>query len=813
MALASRAGSLVGMQFPALAASALALILANSSSALQEDPSKDARSKDPLVRLGAIGAIRQGGVERAEKILLGLLKDDDWEVRERAIEALGSLGTPRESFKKLLDQALEAPVRRMRWAAADALAQLAPAEAFEELTDKARSKTAIRASEALARLAVAVVPPEEYEASRFEKLLRDKEITVRQAAAHALAMVADPAVALPLALGNEDVVVRCAALDAVVGRPQAGAMPVLLQHLARAELYDVERRRVLAALEALLRSPETRDEAAALGKEELAKGQVPADRLARCAEITLRLGVSDDLFGADGGLGALQEIMSGEEPGRRAAVHALRVVGTVEARDLLEEAAVEDPSPTVRLVALRGLRSAYPPVMVAEGEELPDGAISYPDRARWLGACLEGEQDAGVREELCVQLAMEAEPAAYSALVKALRDDDWRVASIAAVSLGMTRPPDALPQLEAMLDDATWQRRGAAAVGIGHTIQEGMIEPLIATLGDGEPAVAHSALEGLHRVTGRFDLGLEQDLWEEWWKEQGGKVRLKDPKRDAERRKKYGYSRPDSEIYKGLDVIVFVSRGDHIQNIFDRREIEYRTTEAARVPECGVHPEAVFVSNCTGEIEEGDVEYLAWFVRVGGSFFGSCWALSQTIEKIYPGVVRKLPTRNEVLDDVTACVLADPETNPYLRGAFSSAFQPIYHLEGAHLIEVLFPERCEVLLDSPEATQRHGGGNLAVWFDAGHGVILDSVNHFDLQGLETAPGLKKPEERQAYAVDHMGLTYPALREIQKEKYWRSNQKASKEVHDETAFRFVTNFVRAKRLGDDLESAAREASDE
>ncbi len=247
-------------------------------------------------------------------------------------------------------------------------------------------------------------------------------------------------------------------------------------------------------------------------------------------------------------------------------------------------------------------------------------------------------------------------------------------------------------------------------------------------------------------------------------------------------------------------MLVFTSRGDHIEQLLERLEIEHRQTQAAHVAAAGVHPEAIFVCNCTGEIESGDVDPLTWFVRTGGSFFGSCWALSQSIEKIHPGVVRKFETLSgEVLDDVRALPCA--ADSPFLNGVFGDGVVPIYHLEGAHLIEVLDPERTQVLIDSPDAAERHGSGNLAVWFPSGHGVILDSVNHFDLQGLEVAQGLKTERERQAYAVDHMGLTFAKWRETQKEEYWKTSPRAAKSVPDLSAFRFITNFVRRKRIGD------------
>ena len=52
-----------------------------------------------------------------------------------------------------------------------------------------------------------------------------------------------------------------------------------------------------------------------------------------------------------------------------------------------------------------------------------------------------------------------------------------------------------------------------------------------------------------------------------------------------------------------------------------------------------------------------------------------------------------------------------------------------------------------------------------------------------------------------YAVDHMGIDYPELRELQKRKVWDSSSASKKEARDLSAFRFITNFVRQKRRQD------------
>jgi hypothetical protein len=106
-----------------------------------------------------------------------------------------------------------------------------------------------------------------------------------------------------------------------------------------------------------------------------------------------------------------------------------------------------------------------------------------------------------------------------------------------------------------------------------------------------------------------------------------------------------------------------------------------------------------------------------------------------------------------------------------------------------------------VIVDSPDAAERWGCGNLAAWFFCGHGVLFDSANHFDLQGLGKIERLKTDKDRQAHAVDHMGLSFATLRATRTEAYWKSAGKASESVPDLSAFRLLTNFVRSKRIGE------------
>jgi len=416
-------------------------------------------------------------------------------------------------------------------------------------------------------------------------------------------------------------------------------------------------------------------------------------------------------------------------------------------------------------------------------------------------ARLAGDADVRLREQAAVALGVKGQPAVVAPLVAALADPSWEVACCAAVSLGKSRQPEALaPLIELRRTHPDWRLRGAAVVGMGHLYAKEAIPPIIAALEDEEGVVRRSAHEYL------LSLAAEEpeptvEAWTAWWQKTERFLQLYDPEERKARAEKFGYGISGKEeaaaLYRGMDVVVLLSRGDHIESVLDFLEVGYRTTEYGRTPEAELHARAVFVANCSGEIGVVDVGRLGWFVRVGGYFLGSCWALHETVERFYPGVVRKLPTMGEVLDDVTAAPCSPG--SPYLRGVFDDGVRPRYALEGAHLIEVLEPEACEVLVDSPECADRWGGGDLAVWFPAGHGMILDSVNHFDEQGLTRATHLKKAEQRQAYAVDHLGLRYEELRQVRKEKFWSKNHQAAQKIRDLSVFRIISNFVRLKRV--------------
>lgn len=767
------------------------LLLVAALPPAQEAPAKALKSKDPEARLAAVRALAEEAQDpEREKLLLSALDDDDWQVVEEAAAALGK-GATEKSLEPLVQLALEGPVRRVRRAAAESLATLDVEQAYEGLIKKLGGKLAANASEAALPLAPAL--DGKVSIKLFEKALKAKEAEARVAAARAVVRLSGPERAARLAelTAGEDHELAAAALEAAAASADPACAPVLFELLGRQRLIDVVERRVHGALRAVASAPGGEAALAALpGLLEDGALVHARPRLARLigALVEARGPSGERALAPERALELLAPLLAAEQPAARsAAVWALSRAGSEEAFARAAALGRSDPDAHVRLVALDVLLRGL-------------GADAAATRELALDR-LAKDADAGVRELAAVALGAKGATEALPPLVVALEDQEWSVGICAAVSLGRTKAPEAVGPLTTLYKTSEdWKRRGAAIVGLALLRAREGVPTVIAALADAEPLVQRTAYEFLVSLSGTR-LERTPAAWEAWWAEKGARLRLEVPEEVLKRRKELDYAEDPSEVFKGLDVVVYEAPragGDRIEDVLLFLEIDHRLTTSGHVTTDELHPEAVFVSNCTGELQAGDVERLAWFVRVGGYLFASCWAVEETVARIAPGFVRRLPTKGEVLDDVMATACSD---SSYLEGVFGRDVRPIYALEGAYLIEVLDPERVEVLIDSPMCATRWGGGDLAAWFHVGHGIVLDSVNHFDVQGLERGGGLKDGEERMAYAIDHMGLSFEDLRKERDEGFWERSQEAAEKVKDLSVFRLVMNFVREQRAAE------------
>ncbi|MFT5057715.1 MAG: HEAT repeat protein [Planctomycetota bacterium] len=743
------------------------------------------RDKSPDIRQATIEQAIEVGGEDVPKWLLKALKDKDWGVVLAAAKGLATHGSP-AAIKELQKLAMEAPLFSIRRAALDALAIIDPEKSADAFYKKAKGKTAEVAAFALSRLAKHGVLPAKL--TKLEKLASHREPEYQPAGIKAWVACSKPEdqpAVLAQALGSERLLLRTQAAEAAAVTCNPACLPVLREKLMEEGVNPVLERRLIRAIVACATVGEDKAERAALlGPELNGLGTQQPGGVARARILEAFVDLVED----DWRLAEIKKLTQSDDVDVRRA--ALKSLGSISGAASLGHG--------VELMADETNSDAMEPLILSV---LKLGGLDDEEARKALHRCITDELGTlASREDLCVALAHSTIPAAQEILVEASASIQGDLAQAALVAVGKGRGPKALEILTKAMDRPDWRDRGAAAVGLMHLALPECMGLLMKASEDEDPSVALTANRGLLRLSGRASKGAPKQGWEDWWKESQGKVSLRQREKSQSSFEKYGYTVPDALIYAGLDVVVIPGRGDHIETVLDRLGIIYRTVQAGQLAKQGLHPGAVLIAGCTGEIAPSDVPIVQWYVRCGGSLFTSCWSLTFTAQRAFPGVIVKADTDHEVMDRVRTEPAALGST--FLNGVFEGGSVPIYHLEGAHLIRVVDSIRAEVLIDSPEAAERHGSGDMAAWFRVGHGTVLDSVNHFDLQGLALATDLKKKEELQAYAVNHMGLSMSKLRLVAQERWWKSRDKASKNVDDMSAFRLLTNFVREKRLRGD-----------
>ena len=766
------------------------VLLPQAASAQTAD--KALRDKDPATREAAVKSLTQEGGAKAGQWLLKILDDDDWGVVAAAARGLGIHGE-RGALKPLIKLCLEAPLLSLREEAAKALVQLDGLEAVKAMEKKLSSKKLKgQAAMGMAMLSQYGAFPEDLDG--LQKILKHKKSDefhpVAARALMACASSEEKPEVLRTLMASERLLIRSQAAEGLAASPDGSCVPVLVEMLKESGWNSVVRRRLVRALVACFGAIEL----------EAARGEA--------LEKLIGAGLGKELpgawararFAAWGGLGdkpvltqdqALEQLKSLATSGKgRVRAEAYRAATSLTSKESLVWIA-ESLADETADVCIEPLVRTW---MARKGYEEEDGRKA-------LIACLSAQRGklAGM-ESLCVAASRPEFGDAESALKGAINGQPWELAATAAVAVGKSRVPNALSILLGVAEESDWRLRGAAATGLMHLATPASFEALRAMTEDANPSVALTADFAMQRLAGREGQGKPAGGWDMWWDAHKEKANLRQREKSLDSLEKYGYDVPDSLIYTGLDVVVVPGRGDHIESVLKRLHIQFRTVEAGQLAKEGLHPLAILIVGCTGELAAEDMPIVQWYVRTGGALFTSCWSLTYTANRAFPGHIRKYESGSEVMDKVATQPVA--QGSAFLNGVFAGGSIPIYKLEGAHLIEVVDPLRTEVLIDSPEAAERHGSGEMAAWFPVGHGTVLDSVNHFDLQGLTSATELKGAEELQAYAMNHMGYSLDKLRQTKKERWWKSRTDAAKEVDDLSAFRLLTNFVREKRLRGD-----------
>ncbi len=756
------------------------LFLVSSLLWAQDDPAQMIQSKDLRTRLRAIDLLQESADPSATKLLLKALKTKDWQTNGAVVEALGMKGDA-AALNAVIGVALKHPLIAVREAASRAAAQIDRSAARTALTKSIKGKKTVRALEALREIGLG-------DEKKSAKLLYSEDPIVVIAAARARAAFGGKKAreSLMALLQRGRAEIRAGIAEGLAASAEPEALPMLLTAL-KGELRSSLQRRYRRAVVSLL-------------------SRLPADGTRRPALVRCRefLGASNALSGPSA-VELLQDLARGDEPlgdpaklrttiekdglGHKASevrATAARVLGEMrlkESFEALAKTAAEDKEAKVRFQAVVA-------AMQLEGK-----------RKELLDARLQAEESTEVLEEVLAQYGKSRVGGDLGSLRAMLRRSEWKLVLAAAVSLGRMKDAESVPDLRDLLSHDNWRIRGAGVTGMAAMRKKACFEPMLKALGDKDPIVRNTALDGLQRLTG-LDYKAKPGKWQRWWKSKGeafvgpNDVAATGP-RKIDPRYADGFVERPYDTFKNVLVVVLTAPRDELEKTLDKLKIKHTLTRRGEVSKCGLHPRAVFFANCPGNIDADDAERLDWFVRAGGSLFTTCIAVFNIVERVFPGMMTGSKGQGEA-----GALDAEPvyETREFVTGVFHEQARPRYQMAANQVIVPLRRERVRVVLDSVTATQRWGAGDMAAFFRVGHGLVMDSANHFALQGMGRER-LKTEDDRRAYALERLGLSFREVRKLDKKKVFRSHTKAAKACPDYTVMRLAARFVFARqRLG-------------
>ncbi len=200
-------------------------------------------------------------------------------------------------------------------------------------------------------------------------------------------------------------------------------------------------------------------------------------------------------------------------------------------------------------------------------------------------------------------------------------------------------------------------------------------------------------------------------------------------------RSRIAASRPeDLEHLSQTQVVVVRGCYDQGGQVFDLCQIPATRIQAEQVAAARFNPDQILFVNCPGDIDARGLAKIESFVAQGGMLVTTDWALTNVIERVFPGTIAY--NRRATGDDVVRVAFEEVE-DPFLEGLLDENDDPLWWLEGSsYPIKVLDP-RVRVLVSSREMAEKYGEAPIVVAFEVGEGIVYPLTSHFYLQRTET----------------------------------------------------------------------------
>lgn len=197
--------------------------------------------------------------------------------------------------------------------------------------------------------------------------------------------------------------------------------------------------------------------------------------------------------------------------------------------------------------------------------------------------------------------------------------------------------------------------------------------------------------------------------------------------------------RPDDfkllESVEKAEIIVIGGSYDRVEDVLNAVGVPHLVVSPGELNHIELNAKQLVMVNCPGTIGPAGISKLQKFVRAGGFLYTTDWALTNVVQKAFPGYIKynKRPTANDIVQ-----VEVSGKDNVFLQHIQLSRSEPKWWLEGSsYPVKVLRPREVEVLITSKEMGKKYGEQAIAVTFPYGDGRVLHIVSHFYLQQNET----------------------------------------------------------------------------
>ena len=182
---------------------------------------------------------------------------------------------------------------------------------------------------------------------------------------------------------------------------------------------------------------------------------------------------------------------------------------------------------------------------------------------------------------------------------------------------------------------------------------------------------------------------------------------------------------------EAADIVVVRGTYDRVEDVLKSLKIAHVVVDPIQVATLELTARQLLIVDCPGDIGPKGIERIRKFVNAGGFLYTTDWALSNVVEKAFPGFIAKGGV--ESANDVVQVEVVEKQDN-LLKHLTLSGEKPRWWLESSsYPIKVVNAEKVKVLISSAQMKQRYGQAPIAVMFNYGDGKVLHIVSHFYLQ--------------------------------------------------------------------------------